>query len=196
MSKTEIFEVLVFSLEICCHFQSKSKRSMGHIAHLRKQFNSIIMIIMLIEIRKKHYLIRIEWFFIWTNTNHLHPKMLCGKFGLNWPSSSEEEDFLISSIYFRYFKIIPLEKGWGPSFEQSWLPFTQGCIVPSLVEFGPVGLEKDFLISSLYFCHWVIISPWKRVGSFIWTNLNPLHPRMHCAKFGWNWHSASGEVDF
>ena len=21
----------------------------------------------------------------------------------------------------------------------------------------------------------------------IWTNLNPLHPRMHCSKFGWNW---------
>ena len=22
---------------------------------------------------------------------------------------------------------------------------------------------------------------------FIWTNLNPLHQKMHCAKFGWNW---------
>ena len=28
---------------------------------------------------------------------------------------------------------------------------------------------------------------------FIWTNLNPLHPRMLCAKFGWNWPSGSGE---
>ena len=28
--------------------------------------------------------------------------------------------------------------------------------------------------------------PWKMVGPFIWTNLNPLHPRMLCAKFGWN----------
>ena len=30
---------------------------------------------------------------------------------------------------------------------------------------------------------------------FIWTNLNPLHPRRLCAKFGWNWPSGSGEED-
>ena len=34
---------------------------------------------------------------------------------------------------------------------------------------------------------------WKRVGPFNWTNLNPLHPGMPCAKFGWNWPSGSGE---
>ena len=38
-----------------------------------------------------------------------------------------------------------------------------------------------------------IISPWKRVGPFIWTNLNPLHPRMIYAKFGWIWPSGSKE---
>ena len=31
---------------------------------------------------------------------------------------------------------------------------------------------------------------------FIWRNLNPLHPRMLCAKIGWNWLSGSGEEDF
>ena len=82
--------------------------------------------------------------FIWTNLNPLHPRMLYAKFGWNWPSGSGEEDFLISSMYFRNF---------------------------------------------------VIISPWKRVGPFIWTHLNPLHPRMLCAKFGWNWPSSSGEED-
>ena len=46
------------------------------------------------------------------------------------------------------------------------------------------------------FNHFVIISPWKRAGSFIWRNLNPLLPRMPCAKFGWNWFSGSGEEDF
>ena len=71
--------------------------------------------------------------------------MLCAKFGWHWPSGSGEEDFLISSMYFRYF---------------------------------------------------VIISPWERVGPFIWTNLNPLHQRMLCAKFGWNWLSGSREEDF
>ena len=45
----------------------------------------------------------------------------------------------------------------------------------------------------MYFHFIVIISPWKRAGPFIWTNLNPLYPRMLCAKFGWNWPSGSGE---
>ena len=55
--------------------------------------------------------------------------------------------------------------------------------------------EEDFLILSMYFLYFVIISPWKRAWPFIWTNLNPLHPRMLCAKFGWNWPSSSGEED-
>ena len=28
----------------------------------------------------------------------------------------------------------------------------------------------------MYFHYFVIISPWKRAGPFIWTNLNPLNP--------------------
>ena len=48
----------------------------------------------------------------------------------------------------------------------------------------------------MYFRYFVIISPWKRVGPFIWIKLNPLHPRMHCDKFGWNWPSGSGEEFF
>ena len=61
--------------------------------------------------------------------------------------------------------------------------------MPSLVEIGPVVLEKKiFLISSLYFCYFcyfVIISAWKRAGPFIRRNMNAHHPRMLCAKFGW-----------
>ena len=38
----------------------------------------------------------------------------------------------------------PLGKGqgWGPSFEQAWIPFIQGCCVPTLVKNGPEVLEK------------------------------------------------------
>ena len=32
----------------------------------------------------------------------------------------------------------------GCSFEQTWNPLTQECIVPSLIEIGPVVLEKIF----------------------------------------------------
>ena len=45
----------------------------------------------------------------------------------------------------------------------------------------------------MYFHYFVIISPWKRAGPFISTNLNPLNPRMLCAKFSWNWPSGYWE---
>ena len=122
---------------------------MGHIAHLRKQFKSINTndyIITLIKRRKKNIINFIinYCFFIWRNLNPPHPRMLCAKIGWNWLIGSGEENFLIMSMYFRYF---------------------------------------------------VIISLWKRAGPFIWTNLNPLHPGILCAKFSWNWPSGSGEQD-
>ena len=46
-------------------------------------------------------------------------------------------------MYFPYLIIISSWERAGPSFEQSWIPFTQvWCIVPSLVEIGLVVLEK------------------------------------------------------
>ena len=54
-------------------------------------------------------------------------------------------------------------------------------------------LPKDD--SLMYFRFYVIISIWKRAGPFIWTNVNPLHPRMPCVKFGWNWLSGSWKED-
>ena len=48
---------------------------------------------------------------------------------------------------------------------------------------------------SMYFRYFVIISPWRKEGPFIWTNLTSHHPRMIWAKFDWNWHSVSGEED-
>ena len=62
--------------------------------------------------------------------------------------------------------------------------------MPSLAEIGPVVLEKKiFLIVSMYFHYFIIISPLKRAWPFMdmWTNLNPLHPRINCARFDWNW---------
>ena len=53
--------------------------------------------------------------------------------------------------------------------------------------------EIFFKICSISFYYFAIISPWRRAWLFIWTNLNPLHPRMLCAKFGWNWLSGSEE---
>ena len=47
----------------------------------------------------------------------------------------------------------------------------------------------------MYFHYIVIISHWKRVRPFNWRILNPIHPRILCAKFSWNWSSGSGEEE-
>ena len=48
---------------------------------------------------------------------------------------------------------------------------------------------------SIYFYYFPIISPFERAWPFILTNLNPLHPGILYAKFGWNWPSGSWEED-
>ena len=53
-------------------------------------------------------------------------------------------------MYFRYFVIISLGKGLGPSFEYNWIPFTQGCFVSSFVKIGPVIFVSVFSIFSNY----------------------------------------------
>ena len=54
--------------------------------------------------------------------------------------------------------------------------------------------EEDFLNLSMYFHYFVINSIWKGGLSFV-QNLNPLHQRILCAKFGCNWPTGSGEED-
>ena len=61
------------------------------------------------------------------------------------------------------------------------------------------GSWEDFSISTLYFCYFIVIYPWKRASgwSFIWRNWNSIkHPRMLCAKLSWNWTSGSREEFF
>ena len=56
-------------------------------------------------------------------------RMLCSMFGWNWPSDSWDKDFQISSMYFRYFVNISSGKRRGPSFEETFVPFTDGWFV-------------------------------------------------------------------
>jgi hypothetical protein len=47
-----------------------------------------------------------------------------------------------------------------------------------------------------HFYIFVIISPLKKIWSFVWTNLNSLHPRVICVKCKWIWPAGSGEEFF
>ena len=97
--------------------------------------------------------------------------------------------FLLFCNYFHFEKGVVLHLKY-----KNWMLFTKGCFVTSLVEIGPVVLEKKILKSfSIYFYYFIMIFPLRRAWPFIWTNLNPIHPRMFCATFDWNLTSGSGE---
>ena len=55
--------------------------------------------------------------------------------------------------------------------------------------------EEDLKFRHCIFAISKISSLWKNTWPIILTKLNPLYPRMHCAKHGWNWPSGSWEED-
>ena len=132
-----------------CKKQLKNKRSIGHIAHLRKQFKSINTydyIITLINRRKKTLLTLLEFTFspfeeTWIPFTRMH----CAD--RDWLKLAQwfwrRRFFNFVNVISRFRNYLPFEKGGASSsFEQIYIPFTQGCFVPSLVEIGPVVLEK------------------------------------------------------
>jgi hypothetical protein len=93
----------------------------------------------------------------------------------------------MTSPYFCIFVIFsPLKRTWP--FNWTNLNSFHPCIIwPSLIEIGLLVLEKKIFKIKIFFLLFVIISPCRRLFSFIWTNLNPLSPRTTYAKSGWNW---------
>ena len=53
-------------------------------------------------------------------------------------------------MYFSLFHNLPLEKGGPPPFQQTWIPFIQGWFVSSLVEIGPLVLERKMKMWKVY----------------------------------------------
>ena len=53
-------------------------------------------------------------------------------------------------MYFAISLLFSIEKQCGPKFQQIWFLTTQGCFLPSLVEIGPVVLEKFINVFSLF----------------------------------------------
>ena len=72
------------------------------------------------------------------------------------------------------------ELNW-PFIAKTWVLFTLGCFVPSLIEIEPVVLEKIFKFRQYVFTILLLSPFWKED----W-NSNSLHPRMHWSRFGWN----------
>ena len=176
-------------------------------------------------------------FFICLKLNSHYPRILCAKFDWNGRVVLKTIFQVRQSISL----LSPLLKGRGPSFGQTWIPFTQGCFVPSFVEISLVILEKwsskvcqcIFAISLLsplgnrkdpsFEQKWIPLTQGffvpklldigpvvleKRVFKVCQSNFfisisSPLgkgrgplfEKKMLCAKFGWNWPTGSGEED-
>ena len=67
---------------------------------------------------------------------------------------------LLEFCIFTISSLSPLEKGQGLLYDQTWIPFSQGCFVPNLVEIGPVVLGKVFL--NFIKCNFAFYIPRKR----------------------------------
>ena len=59
------------------------------------------------------------------------------------PGVLERKIFKFHQFIFTILLSSPLGKMWGSSFEETIIPFTQGCIVSSLVEIGLVVNDND-----------------------------------------------------
>ena len=98
-------------------------------------------------------------------------------------------------MYFSYFVIISPWKRAGPFIWTNLSPSHPRMLCAKFGGHWLSGSGEDVLILSMYLHHILIISPLRRSGSFIWSKLNSLHPRMIWPKFGWNWPSGSGKED-
>ena len=93
----------------------------------------------------------------------------------NWPNGIIEESF----SNFCFFIIISPWKRVGPFI---WKKFTQGCFVICMLEICRLVLERKIFKFVNVFLLFLLF---RNYLPFILINLNPLHLRLVCAKFGW-----------
>ena len=112
--------------------------------------------------------------------------MLCANNGWHWPSGSGVEDFKFHQYIFSNSLLSPIEKECGPSFEQTWIPSSKDPLCQVWLKSAKCFCRRrffNFFNVFLLFYHYLHLEK----GA-----VNPLHPRILCAKFGWNWLSGSG----
>ena len=94
-----------------------------------------------------YFVIISSWkIFIWIK----QPRVHCANLVEIGPMVLEKMIFKFCQYIFAISLLSPLGKGWRPSFEQTEIPFTKRWFVLSLVEIGPVVLEKK--IFKIYQC--------------------------------------------
>ena len=135
---------------------------------------------------------KIKWYFVFKVESPSSKDVLCHvwmKLTL-WFCSGTFVNFSDVFSRFRYC-MSPFWKRSGSSFEQTWIPYTQGWFVSSMVEIGPVvQAEKIFKFRDKYLS-------WKETWRLIWTwMILTRGQRWFFANFEWNWPVRYGVGDF
>jgi hypothetical protein len=85
---------------------------------------------------------------------------------------------------FTFLWLALLRRGPSPLFEKKNFHSLHSKII--CIKFDwiwPAGSgEEDLLKLRVYFYSFDFICPWRGTNPFVWTNLNPLPPRMICSK--------------
>ena len=99
--------------------------------------------------------------------------MFCAKFGLNWPSGSEESFGELSIYFYTTSLSSPLGKKRSSPFGLTWisLPLWHGCFVPSLEWNWLSGIWEDFKVVNKILLYRYYL-PFKNSVTLHWTNLN------------------------
>ena len=92
------------------------------------------------------------------------------------------------------FAITSPRKRSAPSFENTWILFTQRWSSSSVLEIGPVVLDTK-VFKVIYEFSWLFPLDHIKAWSFIWKKTDSLYARMFFAKFSWKWPSGSSEED-
>ena len=106
---------------------------------------------------------------------------------LKWPCGSAEDFWKMLSMYFRYFFIIsPLKRAW-PFIWTNVNPLYPSMLCAKFGWNWPYGSREDLF----KYCECIfsisLLSPHGKRRDPSFEQINPLYPRMLCAKFGWNW---------
>ena len=115
-----------------------------------------------IDWERKVYIIlffKVNYFFI--NMNPLHPCQRCFVTSLFeiYLVGLEIKNLNFVKAFFAISLLSLLEKGCGPLFEQIWILFTQRWFVASLLDIGPVDLEKKNFRYQSPKCNMKVLKP-------------------------------------
>ena len=83
----------------------------------------------------------------------------------------------------------------GAYLQKTWIPFTRDALFKVWLKLAQWFRKKYIFVLRQCIFAISLLSLLENGQSswFIWTNLNPIHPRMLCLKCGRNWPSGSGE---